>query len=382
MKNTSIISAVLFLLTLPLFTQTSKTSITSGPNIVSSTDQVDTLFSPWNKGGTPGAAVIVIKNGTIIVNKGYGLANIESNKPIDSETKFLLASVTKQFTAMAIMILEERGKLRYDDTLAKYIPEFPSYAKRIAIRHLLNHTAGFPEYDSLFLADGLIDNEWPRSKNSKPSKFEPTAKDALQILTQVKELRFIPGTKWEYSNSGYVILAQIVERISGQTFSEFLQQNIFKPLNMNNTILYDQQRPTIQNVATSYDKKNGTYVDIDYAPQNAVYGEDNIYTTIQDMYKWDQSLYTDKLVRLATLKNAFSSGKLNNGTSIDYGFGWFVTQHHGFELVAHTGSWLGFRTAIFRFPNNRLTIIVLSNCTELSARKLGIQVSDIFLTEN
>lgn len=344
-------------------------------------DKVDALLASWSKGDTPGAAVIVIKDGKVLLKKGYGLASLENKKPIDPDTAFLLGSVTKQFTTMAIMILAERRKLHYEDSLSKFFPEFPPYAQKITIRHLLQHTAGFPEYDNLFVKSGMIDKDWPRSAKSKPSSFEPTAKDALRMLIQVKEPRFAPGKEFEYSNSGYVILAQIVEKVSGQSFSQFLQQNIFQPLAMKRSLLYDETRPKVQNVATSYTLKNAFYKDIDYAPLNAIYGEDNIYTTVEDMYKWDQALYTERLVKAATLKEAFTPGKLNNGTATGYGFGWSVYQFLGLDALAHEGGWLGFRTHILRFPGQHFTVVVLANLAQLNAADFADKISKIYLAD-
>jgi len=342
-------------------------------------DKVDRLFALWSKGDTPGAAVIVIKDGQILLKKGYGLANLESKNPIEPDTAFLLGSVTKQFTAMAIMMLAERGNLRYEYPLSKFFPEFPPYARQITVRHLLNHMAGFPEYDDLFLESGKLDKDYPRSAKTKPSSFEPTAKDALAILARVKAPRFAAGEKWEYSNSGYVILAQIVEKVSGQSFSQFLQQNIFAPLGMNRSLLYDETRPRVKNVATSYTLKDGVYKDIDYTPQNAIYGEDNIYTTVEDMYKWDQALYTEKLVKAATLNEAFTPGKLNSGEITDYGFGWRVRKFFGLNTVGHGGSWIGFRTHILRFPDQRFTVVVLANLAEMSVDGFASKISKIYL---
>ena len=178
----------LIVLTLLLTLASFSLSHNSGSPDDGFTDKVDSLFAPLSKGDTPGAAVIVIKDGQILLKKGYGLANLESKKPIESDTAFLLGSVTKSFTAMAIMMLAERGQLQYTDSLAKFFPQFPSYAQKITVRHLLHHLAGFPEYDDLFIESGKLDKNFPRSAKSKPSSFEPTAKDALAILAQVSRV--------------------------------------------------------------------------------------------------------------------------------------------------------------------------------------------------
>ena len=370
----------ILLFTLVTFVLSQTNQYASGANRTETfADRTDSLFAPWSKGDTPGASVIVIRDGQILLKKGYGLANVENKRPIGPDTAFLLGSVTKQFTAMAIMMLAERGKLRYESPLTEFFPEFPPYAQQITVRHLLNHTAGFPEYDDLFLESGKFDKDYPRSAKTKRSSFEPTAKDALSILANVKAPRFAAGEKWEYSNSGYVILAQIVEKVSRQSFSQFLQRNIFTPLGMTRSLLYDETRPKVQNVATSYSLKDGVYKDIDYTPQNAIYGEDNIYTTVEDIYKWDQALYTEKLVKSATLKQAFTPGKLNNGTTTEYGFGWRVRKFLGLNAVRHGGSWLGFRTHILRFPDQHFTVVVLANLAQLGVDDFASKISKIYL---
>src|SRR5205814_2087008 len=163
---------------------------------------------------------------------------------------FRLASLTKQFTAMAIMMLADQKKLKFEDPLSKFFPEFPPYARKVTVRHLLSHIAGFPEFDRLWLRNGSIDCDWPRSSKTKPSRYEPTSSETLNLLAKVKKLRFTPGAQFEYSNSGYVILGQIVEKVSGQSFAQFLKEKIFRPLVMKRCILYDETRPKIQNVAT------------------------------------------------------------------------------------------------------------------------------------
>ncbi|HYO59968.1 serine hydrolase domain-containing protein [Archangium sp.] len=344
-------------------------------------EKVDRLMAPWSQGDTPGAAIIVIQDGRIVLKKGHGLANLESKKPITPDTAFLLGSVTKQFTAMAVMMLAERGKLKYDDSLSKFFPEFPPYAQKITVRHLLHHTAGFPEYEDLFLESGKLDKDYPRSAKPPRSSFEPTSKDALAILAQVKAPRFAPGKQHEYSNSGYVILAQIVEKVSGQSFAQFLRQNIFQPLGMSRSLLYDETRPKVQNVATSYTLKDGVYRDIDYTPLNAIHGEDNIYSTVEDLYKWDQALYTERLVKAATLQAAFTPGKLNNGQATEYGFGWRVRKFLGLNAVGHGGSWLGFKTVILRFPEQHFTVVVLANLQQFDVGDIAFKISKIYLAD-
>ena len=336
-------------------------------------------MTPWSGTGTPGAAVLVIRNGRVVHAKGYGMASLANQTPITPDTSFLLASVTKQFTAMAIMMLAGQGKLKYDDTLASFFPQFPAYAKGITVRHLLNHTAGFPEYDRLFQDAAMVRKEdYGLPRRPARGGFEPTVQDVLKILAKQTEPRFAAGSKFEYSNSGYVLLALIVEKISGQRFARFLEQKIFQPCGMKRSLLYDETRPAIRNAATSYRKESGGWVEVNYTPSNFVYGEDNIYTTIEDLYRWDQALEQHKLVPAATFEEAIKPGRLNDGSATAYGFGWNLGERGGSKAHSHGGSWLGFRTAILRIPGQRLTVAVLSNAAEFRSGSMVDQILKIY----
>ena len=337
--------------------------------------QVDDLLAPWSKGDTPGAAVLVIQKGQILMKKGYGLANLESKTAIGPDTAFDLASVSKQFTSMALLILAERGKLSFDDPLSKFFPEFPSHAQKTTVKNLLNHTSGLPDYMELFVKTGKID------KDNKPGGFEPTSKDALELLAHQPELRFAPGDKWEYSNSGYMVLAQIIEKASRERYAQFLKENIFQPLGMNRTLVYDDTRPEVRNRAISYERTESGYKNIDYNALNLIYGDGNVNTTVQDMYKWDQVLYTKKLIKQSTLLQAFTSGKLNNGKETGYGFGWGVADYLGLRRVSHSGGWAGFRTHISRFPAQRFTVVVLSNLGQFNPGVIANKIAKIYLAE-
>ncbi len=335
--------------------------------------QVDALMAEWSKGETPGAAVLVVQDGRVLLKKGYGLANVETKELIRPDTVFDLASVSKQFTAMAVMMLAERGKLSLDDPLSKFFPGFPAYAQNITVRHILNHTSGLTDYMEVLTATGKIDKNW------KAGGFEPTSADTVKLLSEQKELRFAPGEKWEYSNSGYVVLGQIVVKASGKSLPKFLKENIFQPLGMNHTLVSDETRPKIKNRAISYRMEAGKYTNADYTPLNLIYGDGNVNTTIEDMYLWDQALYTEKLVKAATLKQAFTSGKLTNGKETGYGFGWSTIKYGGLETVGHSGGWAGFRTDITRFPQERFTVVVLSNLGSFKIGKTSQKIIGIYL---
>ncbi len=341
--------------------------------------RVDALFAPFSRGGAPGAAVMVIPKGGPPIKSFYGLADVDQNISIDKHTAFLLASLTKAFTAMAVMILYERNLLRYDDPLSRFFPQFPAYARQITVRHLLNHTSGLPEFDCLFIRAGMIDIDWPRSSKSPPSSYEPTSKETLDLLARQKRLRFRPGDQYEYDNSGYVVIGQIIEKVSGQRFAKFIEVEIFQKIGMSRSIVFDDSRPPVPNRATSYTGMCGTYREIDYTPLNLIYGEDGIYTTIDDMYQWDRALEQDTLVRHETLLEAFSPRRLNNGQCTPYGFGWGLGETLGAGDVSHSGSWVGFNTYINRILGRRFTVVVLANCALIDANEMGDEIVKIYL---
>jgi CubicO group peptidase (beta-lactamase class C family) len=339
--------------------------------------QVDGLFALWSQEGMPGAVVGVFQAGEVLYQQGYGLADLKTGEDIRPDrTAFLLASVTKPFTALAVLILAERGCLCYDSPLSLFFPQFQGTARTITIRHLLQHTAGLPEYDALFVREGIIDEDWPRSVKLPPSKCEPTSEQTLQLLARQKALLFRPGQRFKYSNSGYVVLACIVEKVSGKRFREFLAEAIFAPLGMRHSLVYDETRPPVPGRATSYSWRDERFQEIDYTPLNFIYGPDGVYTTLEDMARWEQALlYTDKLVKQSTLQEAFTPGRLSDGASITYGYGWNVAR----EDVWHNGWWLGFRTYIIRNLASNLTVVVLSNCAEFNADRVGDAVARLYL---
>jgi CubicO group peptidase (beta-lactamase class C family) len=336
------------------------------------TDRADALLARWNNKDGPGMAVSLIRGGRVVYRKGFGLADLDAQTPITPDTQFQLASMTKQFTAMAIMILKERGKLQFDDSLTRFCPEFPGYARAITIRHLLNHTSGLPDYEELLLGKVDYDKLFQSSK-SKRAAHEFTSAEAFQAVSRQPKPRFTPGEKWEYSNSGYMVLARIVERLSGKRYAEFLKENIFDPLGMHDTLVVDERRQKVPKLATGYAIRDGRWQDISYSPEDFMYGDGGIDSTVNDLYKWDQALYTERLVHRATLQMAFTPGHTNDGKHTDtfltgflkrptsYGFGWFITSLDGKLQVEHEGNWSGYRSYIIRMPSERVTAIVLMN---------------------
>jgi CubicO group peptidase (beta-lactamase class C family) len=326
---------------------------------------VDALFEPWMRGTRPGGAVAVFCKGETVHKKGYGFANVSTGTRIDSKSPFRLASLTKPFVAMTIMMLEERGALKYDDPIRRYLPEFSSFGERITLRNLLTHTSGVEDYEELFLKAGVIDAKYPTPSEGGPRAYEPSLQETVELIAR-QPLRFMPGDEWEYSNSGYVLLASIAERVAGVPLARFMRAEIFEPLGMRDSLLSEhaQPEPELHDRAKGYISNEGEYTEADYSPLNAIYGPDGIYSTLDDMVKWCDALGSEKLVRTSTIAKAFTSGELNNGERTGYGFGWFIGRNFGLPIVSHTGSWMGYRSFLSYYPSERLGLLVLANAAD------------------
>lgn len=318
-------------------------------------------LSQANGRGQFNGNVLIVENGEVVYQGAFGTADAKVGKPLDLNSIFRLASVSKQFTAMAIMILKEEGKLSYDQNIKDFFPELPY--EGVTIRHLLHHTSGIPDYIS------LMDKYWkPELPNQHNHKRIDGNKDAINtIIAHKPEVYFQPGDKWRYSNTGYMLLASIVSKVSGMSFAQFLKHNVFEPVGMNNTVVYKytpMYDPTMPNRTFSFRKElNGTdYRSEDDNYLNNAAGDGGIYSTIGDLLKWDRILYTDKLVSKETLEEAFTPAVLNNGDTTDYGFGWYIKYNEVGEKIAwHTGGWAGFATYIRREIEDDNCIILLSN---------------------
>jgi CubicO group peptidase (beta-lactamase class C family) len=307
---------------------------------------IDSLLSDYDLAVGPGAAVMIIKDGEILFSKGYGLANLEEEIPNTNETNFRLASITKQFTAMCIMILINHGELDFESTLTDIFSAFPSYGNNITIRQMLNHTSGLVDYESLIQNDATE---------------QVSDMDVYNMMTGLDSTYFTPGTNYRYSNTGYALLAMIVEEKSGFTFAEFLEENIFLPLGMNNSVAHQNGISTVSNRAYGYSQNDGEYSRDDQSLTSAVLGDGGIYTSLKDMFHWDQSLYTDTLVPIEILNEAFTSGELSNGEKTGYGFGWRMDTYLYRNRAHHTGSTRGFRNVFMRFPDQQISILILTN---------------------
>lgn len=363
-----------------------------------SSSQIDSIFAPLKSSNAPGAAVLVVHNGRVAFRRGYGVTDLRTRTKIDAHTNFRLASFTKQFTAACIMLLARDGKLHYDDHLTDFFPEFPDYGRSITVRNLLNHTSGLPDYGELLM------KQYP---DTPPEKV-PQILDAgvLKLLEQQTSGEFPPGTKWEYSNSGYAVLAMIVEKVSGKPFGQFLQERIFTPLKMTSTLAYEKGKNEVPHRAYGHTRKDEAKQDAaktgetkpgeakpgevwqetDQSPTSAVLGDGGIYSSLDDLAKWDRALREHTLLTAAEMQPALtpvepSSGpaKFPDGPTVSYGFGWFLDPYRGHKRMSHDGSTIGFRTTIQRFTDDGLTIIVLANRTDINPEDLALKVADLYL---
>ncbi len=321
-------------------------------------EKVDLLFKEYTGIGIPGAAVKIIQDGRTILEKTYGMADLERKIPVTNKTNFRLASVTKQFTAMCIMILKERGKLDYSTTLKEVFPDFPDYGKDITIKDILQHTSGMIAYEDL-IPDTV--------------SVQALDKDVLQKMMEQDSTYFEPGTEYRYSNSGYAVLAMIIKKLSGKTFADFLKENIFMPLEMNNTVAFEKGLSTVSHRAFGYDVQPDSIGFSDQSAYSAVLGDGGIYSSLDDLTKWDQALYTDTLVSFENLKLAFTPAKET------YGFGWRIDEYKGHRRLHHTGSTSGFRNLIQRFPEDKFTVIILSNRKDPDVAPIADKLVEMYL---
>jgi len=318
---------------------------------------IDSLFEVY-QGDVPGAAVAVIKDGTVVFEGYYGLADLESQTPISAASNFRLASVTKQFTATAVMMLIDEDLVELETPIRQVFPALPAFAEPITIEHLLRHTSGLMDYESL-----IPDSVTVQVRDS----------DVLSMLETSDSLYFEPGTSYSYSNSGYAVLAMLVEKLSGQSFPAFLKARIFEPLGMDATLAFVEGGPAAPNRAFGYSVFEDSIAFTDQSLTSAVLGDGGIYSSITDLRKWDASLTAGGLVSAELLAQAYTPGLEN------YGFGWRIEEVDGHLRHSHTGSTSGFRNIIQRFPDDDLTVIILTNRNGPVVEPLANEVAQRFL---
>ena len=345
---------------------------------------IDSIFAPLVEDRYPGMAVLVRKDGRTVFERGYGVRDLRALARIDARTDFRLASFTKQFTAMAVMLLVHDGKLRYDQRLTDIYPDFPAYGRGITLRHLLTHTSGLPDYEELMDA-----TTWTPTHQISDN-------EVLALLEHQTRPKFAPGTSWAYSNSAYVVLGLIVAKVSGEPFGKFLHDRIFAPLHMSDTLAYVSGKNRVPNRAYGHTKEGARFVETDQSSTSATLGDGGIYSNLADLAKWDEALQRHALLSAAEMAPALTPARLadgsapkwpatpgddnlNPGQPVSYGFGWFLDPYEGHARMWHSGTTVGFRTVIERFTAEKLTIIVLCNRTDPDPASLALKVAGIFL---
>jgi CubicO group peptidase (beta-lactamase class C family) len=352
--------------------------------------QIDAIFSDLTQPDAPGLAVLVKRDGKIIFEKGYGSRELRSHAGIDPATNFRLASFTKQFTAMAVMLLVHDGKLHYDDHLTDIFPEFPTYGKSITVSNLLAHTGGLLDYES------IMEGEEKANGPMWSAEHQVQDEEVLKLLEKQPAGKFAPGTGWSYSNSGYVVLGLIVAKVSGMPYRDFLKKRIFDPAGMKQSIVYEKGSNEISNRAYGYSKHEDKFVETDQSPTSATLGDGGIYSNLEDLAKWDEALQKHTLICEKDMAPALTAVKLNDGSEthwpkeiggntqgagnpVSYGFGWFLDPYKGRPRMYHAGGTMGFRTIIQLFTTDGLTIVILCNRLDLDPGALSERVADLFL---
>lgn len=302
---------------------------------------IDALMHAYD-GTVPGAAILVLRDGAPAVRRGYGLADLEQGAPVTPATNFRLASVTKQFTSAAILLLVEDGLLGLDDTARNWLPLLPPASDTVTLRHLLTHTSGLIDYEDVV-----------------PASMTAQLRDAnvLDLLQDQDRVHFPPGTAWRYSNGGYALLALIVERASGRSFAEFLRDRIFRPLGMTETVAHQEGVSTVAHRAFGYSLEGGAWVRTDQNPTSAVLGDGGIYSSIDDLAKWNAALDDDRLLGAESRRLMFAPATPTDEAAVEYGLGWRITG----DSQWHSGETVGFRNVIVRLPGRRTTVVILTN---------------------
>jgi CubicO group peptidase (beta-lactamase class C family) len=330
------------------------------------TEKVDALFTPWDKPDSPGCALAVVREGGIVYRRGYGLANLEYEVPITPATIFHVASVSKQFTAMAVILLAHEGKLSLDDDIRRHVPEVPDFGKAITLRHLIHHTSGLrDQWELLRLAGWRMDDVI-------------TEGDILSLVRRQQALNFAPGEEHLYCNTGYTLLALAVQRATGQSLRDYAEASLFRPLGMNHTHFHDDHCRIVKNRAYSYaPKKEDGYAHRPLAYANI--GATSLFTTVEDLARWDRCFDEQRVGGRAVWEEMHRRGRLNSGKELDYASGLAHGEYRGLPTVGHGGGDAGFRSMFLRFPEQRFTVILFSNLASFDAGGMARQVADLYL---
>ncbi len=331
-------------------------------------ERIDELFEIFNQNESPGYALGIIKHGELVYAKGYGKANLEYSIPLSDSSAFYIGSMAKQFTTAALLILESQGKIDLNKAVNHYLSEFPQYEHEITINHLIHHTSGIRETNSLQLFQGI------------EPKFEEVfdTEDLYELILAQEELNFKTGEEFRYSSGGYAVLALLVERVSNMPFRAFLDKNIFSPLGMESTFVCDDHNEIVKNRAVSYwPVGNGNYERRSQVFD--AYGDGGIITTVKDLVKWDAAFYDDQLGIKNFSSKMYQKGRLNNGDEIEYARALQIRNYKGLQMITHNGGMLGFRVDMVRFPEVNTSIILLGNSAFLDPTGDILKVADLYL---
>src|SRR5215216_5171044 len=324
------------------------------------TAKVDAYIDGLVKANRFSGSILVARDGRVLVSKGYGMADLEDEVPNTPQTRFRLGSITKQFTATAIMMLEERGKLSVQDSICKYVTDCPQAWQGVTIRHLLSHTGGVPNFTSF--------------PDYAKTMTQPTTIDALIARFKDRPLDFQPGERWSYSNSGYVLLGYVIEKLSGKSYEAFMQENIFDPLKMAATG-YDSPARIIKHRASGYQPSGNVMINAPYLDMTIPHAAGALYSTVEDLYLWDQALYTEKLISKRSFDAMFTPVKN------DYGYGWGINKQFGLTRIGHGGGINGFVTFIARYPEAKAVVIVLSNFAQANPQNIATELAKMALAD-
>jgi CubicO group peptidase (beta-lactamase class C family) len=356
LNNMTIARSFLFMLT---FVSLAAGVSAKAQDVTSKVDEY--VLAEMEKRKVPGAAIAVVKDGKVVLAKGYGLASVELNSAVTVDTVFQTASIGKQFTATAVMMLVEQDKVLLDEKIAKYLGDVPASWNAITVRHLLTHTSGLAAYPPGF-----------------DFRKDYTEDELLKII-QNEPPAFAPGEKWHYSNAGYLTLGVLIRKVTGKPYFEFFAENIFKPLGMTTARLINEL-VIIPNRAAGYILHEGQLLNQPWISHTLNRTADgSLYTSVLDLAKWDAALYGEKLLKRESLAQMWTPVKLNGGSTEPYGFGWFVMDAKGHRLIEHEGAWQGFNANIARYPDDKLTVIVLTNLKSAGAPMISHGIAGIYL---
>jgi CubicO group peptidase (beta-lactamase class C family) len=340
---------------------------------------VDAIFAPWDETGSPGCALGVVEDGEFIYERGYGFANLDWDIPSATDTVFYVGSVSKQFTAAVIALLAEEGTVDLDENIREYFPEIRRYAQPITVRHLVHHTSGLRDiYTLMSLAGIRLEDVF-------------TDEQAIELIAAQRETNFEPGSEDLYSNSGYFLLAQLVERVSGKTLREFAEERIFAPLGMEDTHFHDRPSHIVDRRAISYQDSDVDFhnyiatghreFQVSYLGNFDKVGAGGLYTTVRDLLLWDRNFYSGDVGGRPFLDLIHTRGALNDGSQLTYAFGLTVDEYRGLKTVSHGGSMMGFKAAYLQFPEQRFSVITTCNLGSINPMPLSQQVADVYLED-